>query len=55
MSDLHVPFNAFVLSWLIGVDGLRTPVLAATNPMMEELIEPGNSTWNGTPESLRNS
>ena len=55
-SDLHVYLsNAFVLSWsLLELMACGTPVLAAANPMMEELIEPGvnGALWNGTPESL---
>ena len=55
-SDLHVYLSkAFVLSWsLLELMACGTPVLAEANPMMEELIKPGENgaLWRGQPESL---
>jgi len=55
-SDLHVYLSkAFVLSWsLIEIMACGTPVLAAANPMMEELINPGvnGELWDGQSENL---
>ena len=55
-SDLHVYLSkAFVLSWsLLELMACGTPVLAESNPMMEELIKPGvnGALWRGNPESL---
>ena len=55
-SDLHVYLSkAFVLSWsLLELMACGTPVLAEANPMMEELIKPGENgaLWKGGPGSL---
>ena len=56
-SNLHVYLSqAFVLSWsLLELMACGTPVLAAANPMMEELIKPGinGALWRGQPETSR--
>ncbi len=58
-SDLHVYLSkAFVLSWsLLELMACGTPVLAESNPMTAELIQPGvnGALWQGQPESLANA
>ena len=50
--------KAFVLSWsLLELMACGTPVLAESNPMMKELIQPGvnGALWQGKPEDLANA
>lgn len=55
-SDLHVYLSRpFVLSWsLLELMACGTPILAESNPMMDELIQPGvnGSLWRGQPKDL---
>ena len=55
-SNLHVYLSeAFVLSWsLTELLACGTPVLAMSNTMLEELIQPGvnGALWRGDPQSL---